>query len=401
MRKGEPKGAGGRRAIEVARRLIIPLLITAALSVTAGAYSVARILEKARPDVALSIMPSLPPALVAKADAAMVASERGPGQMANGRAFAERALKSAPLNPDALRTLALVSSDDTDRALKLLTTAHGLSRRDIGTQVVMIELAAARGDVSGALRHYDQALRVKPSVGSTLYPVLLSAADDPSLLPAIRNVVAKGPSWLPHMTGWALENPKYLPPLTALVEAFPLGSNAMSQDYGHPMIDELVKQRRYRDAYVVYGAYRKAMLRTPKSEHRPFRPFDWAPADNFETGSDAVPGQPASFEIFAESASRGEVMSKLNHLPGGKYSISFGVDPIDAGGQLQTAIFCAGTKEDNSLFVSNVPLSAGTFRREFTVPQSGCLFQWVRLLVQAGEGPVRARLKDISLTRVP
>src|SRR3546814_1290750 len=68
---------------------------------------------------------------------------------------------------------------DQAKGERLLAYSQKLSRRDLRTQLMAIELAVAQGDISGALRHYDIALRTKKNAPELLFPVLTSALPDP------------------------------------------------------------------------------------------------------------------------------------------------------------------------------------------------------------------------------
>src|SRR3546814_17422634 len=64
---------------------------------------------------------------------------------------------------------------------RLLAYSQTLSRRDLRTQLMAIELAVARDDIPSALRHYDIALRTKKNAPDLLFPVLTSALTNPTI----------------------------------------------------------------------------------------------------------------------------------------------------------------------------------------------------------------------------
>jgi hypothetical protein len=388
--------------VRMVKLLLLPALVTLALAGAAGAYSLARVVEQVRPDVALAIMPSLPPALDARADQLMagVADRDIPGRVAEARALAQRSLRASALNPSALRTLAAARQGSLTDGARLVELALQLSRRDLGAQLLQIEIDVARNDIPATLRHYDQVLRVAPSVGPTLYPILLSASDDRAILPFVRQLVSADPPWLGRLAGWTLENPDYLVKLTRLVPWIPPSSEAMSQDFGPPMIDALVRQNRFDAAFVDYLAYRRAMPFAPPDHRRPLRPFDWTSMDNFETGSDAVADRPDAFDIFAESGASGEVLSRLGRLAPGTYRLAFALTSVEgSGGAVQIAVSCAGGDNQTALLSNASPISPHGVAVDFNVPATGCPYQWVRLHVRAGQEGMHARLERLSLVR--
>src|SRR3546814_3599342 len=58
-----------------------------------------------------------------------------------------------------------------------------------------IELAVAQGDISGALRHYDIALRTKKNAPELLFPVLTSALPDPAIRTELVKTLGGQPKW--------------------------------------------------------------------------------------------------------------------------------------------------------------------------------------------------------------
>src|SRR5688572_19658014 len=86
---------------------VLPGLVVAAVAVASGAYALSRLVERARPDLALTFMPSLSPALTAKGDTLILNLNRGnaTATMAEIRRLALRSLDGSALNPEALRLI--------------------------------------------------------------------------------------------------------------------------------------------------------------------------------------------------------------------------------------------------------------------------------------------------------
>jgi hypothetical protein len=381
------------------RLFLLPALATIALAAAAGAYALARIVEQAQPDIALALMPSLPPALDAKAQ--MVLADAGnpdvAGRIAEARALAQRSLRSSALNPGALRMLGAARAGRLVDGAPLIAMALRLSRRDIGAQLFQIEIEVGRNNIPATLRHYDQVLRVSPSVGPTLYPILLSASDDRTIRPHVRRLVAEDPPWLARLAGWTIDNPDHLVRLARLVPWIPADSEAMSLDYGPAMIDALVARNLFDAAYVDYLAYSRSAAMAP-GQRRPIRPFDWTSVDNFETGSDPVADRAGAFDIFADAGASGEVLSKLTRLAPGAYRFAFTLGAVEgAGAAVHAAISCADG--GRPLQTGEARIAARAVRVDFQVPPGGCRYQWIRLNVRAGQEPVRARLDRLTLAR--
>src|SRR3546814_19191893 len=78
---------------------------------------------------------------------------------------------------------------------RLLAYSQTLSRRDLRTQLMAIELAVARDDIPSALRHYDIALRTKKNAPDLLFPVLTSAPTNPTIRTELVKTLGRRPKW--------------------------------------------------------------------------------------------------------------------------------------------------------------------------------------------------------------
>lgn len=401
----KPQANKGEPGLRVPwKRIVIAAAVTMSLAAAAGCYSVARITEKLRPELALTLMPSLAPALATQADRLIVEGARGPrpaDQMAEARVLAQRALRSSALSAESLRTIAVSQGQQVQGWQHVLETALRVSRRDVGTQFLSIETAVARNDVEGALRHYDQLLSFSPSAGATLYPIMLTASDDGSILRALRRTVSTDPPWLERMIRWSWENPAFAVRLARLIDAIPPSSDAMAPDFAHLLVDVLVTQGRLREAYLTYHSYRRAAAYAGHA-WRPVRPFDWAGVDNVDTGSDATSGAEGTFAVFADRDASGEFLVRLHRLQAGTYQFSFRLHSLEgAGASLQTQISCAGGAASANLSSRYVAATrAGVAIMTFTVPPQQCPFQWIRLYIRAGNVSFTARIDGLSLRRM-
>ena len=113
--------------------------------------------------------------------------------------LARASLRQEPLSPVALRNLALVSSD---RVRPLLQMAAQVSRRDLRTQLGLIEIAVQQGDIALTLEHYDAALSVHPPFRATLYDRLVVAIEDKPVRDALLPYISR--SWFADFIAYAV-----------------------------------------------------------------------------------------------------------------------------------------------------------------------------------------------------
>jgi len=110
--------------------------------------------------------------------ARMFAGQIGETDMRMVARSAAAALLGEPLDPVALRSMALGARDDT-QSQRLLDLAHQVSRRDTATEMALLDRAVAHGDYQAAFSHVDHALSVSPASGEALFVPLAAILTDP------------------------------------------------------------------------------------------------------------------------------------------------------------------------------------------------------------------------------
>lgn len=155
-----------------------------------------RVLARRAPAIALNWNPGSADANAQLATDMLQNDPSSPAVLVGIRARALRSLDRQPLNPSGARLLGfgMVASDPA-KAQRLLLYAESMSRRDLPTQIWLIESAVQRGDVDAALIHYDRALRTTGSSRAVLFPVLASAANEPSVWRPLSVLLARRPQW--------------------------------------------------------------------------------------------------------------------------------------------------------------------------------------------------------------
>lgn len=103
------------------------------------------------------------------------------------RRNARRALRHSPLDAVAMRQLAMLADlERPEAALPLVRIAERISRRDLLTQLYLIDVEARAGNIGQVLRHYDRALLVRPQTRTALFKPLASALELPEARVAMR-----------------------------------------------------------------------------------------------------------------------------------------------------------------------------------------------------------------------
>lgn len=160
----------------------------------------------AAPSLALKFWPRHALAQARMADALIVADP----QLRNFEEPARHARAALAMNPTlapAARILGLEAfmHGDERRGTRLLQYAAEMSRRDVPTQLWLLEKEVAANNVRGALDHFRIILRVSPASQDTLFPVLTSALDHPDLVGPIAQR-AQGEPWAEPFMRYASAN---------------------------------------------------------------------------------------------------------------------------------------------------------------------------------------------------
>jgi hypothetical protein len=239
------------------------------------------------------------------------------------RALAESALRADPTSVAALRSLGLAAAAQNDerKAQRLIAASEALSRRDLASQIWLIEARVAANDVVGALRHYDRALRTSLAAQPILMPILVEAANDPAILAELERLLRRDPDWrrsfmLPFIERNA--NPTYTATLVARI------GNA---DESTAAVKKLAADGHFDQARQVLVA-RGVRPGDPDAElafdrESRFPPFDWEWTTEPSVTVDRFNQPKQIIQVSAEPAtqSRTVVRKVVRLLPGATYRL--------------------------------------------------------------------------------
>lgn len=388
----------------------LPAVGLACLAFAAAAANISR---ANNPQRALKFMPGDPLALGMVAQSGMVRTalpaKRKDPRMAE---FARRGIEGLAINTPAIQALAMHESlsGREAQARRLFGLSDRLSRRDLATQLWLIEDAVRRNDVPGALRHYDSALRTKAEAGQLLLPILASAAEDRELWPAIAPYVNPQNPWLNAFIRQALTSTKR-PDLLAgmLLHAGGLPETDDLRPLTEELLRGLVEGRHFDMARRYYltlpGASAQVLQNaqlTKASTTARFAPVTWQPSALEDIRGSILGGGPAGDLVLSAtfaSGAQGFVGRKLLALPPGNYILRArqAISEDSQNAELRWSVACADMTGRN-LWSANVPLKTDPqpVRGSFNVPE-GCGYQFVSINGYAGTSPFG---RDVSIDSV-
>lgn len=324
------------------------------------------------------------------------------GNFDAARGLAQRALQANPLDARALTLLGLIAErkGDLKSAETLMQLAAARTWRDWTTQSWLFNWYVRRADYIQALPHMDAVLRVTPEYLGQLYPVLASLTVNPQAFKALADFLATSPPW---RTEFLKNLSARLPDGTRLIQMY----GALRESESHPTTEELapflfrlIKDGRFAEASQTWRDHLPLEQRADQTApfNRDFElPLDGLP---FNWLIDTVPGADVQI-VPAPDAGKKRMLdlqfsgARVNFanvrqflvLAPGRYRLEgrLRAEQLKSPRGLRWRIYCAegteATVAETALVTGTVPWTG--FATEFTVPDTGCRGQWLRLELPA------------------
>jgi tetratricopeptide (TPR) repeat protein len=323
------------------------------------------------------------------------------GNLDSAREWAQRALRSSPLNAQTLTLLGLIAERKGDQksADALMRIAVARTWRDPTTDKWLLNREASRGNYAHALPYADAMLRMDRDFQPELFPVLASFTVDPRAFQALSGFLATSPPWRPGFLSFLSSHLANQTRLIQLYAALNDSESPPTKEELRPYLDRLVKNENFALAYQIWQATLPPQQRAVET-HQFNRDFEF-PVDNmpFNWNFEAVPGadiqvvssadggkKPALRVEFSGARVRFANVKQLMLLPTGDYSFSGRVKAADlhTSRGLWWRIFCASASTNT---LANTELVSGTmpwadFMVKFRVP-TDCGAQWLQFELPA------------------
>lgn len=404
MTQGAEKADGGHKAL---RFLWVGTLVAVSffLAYQSAISAVVGVTRVRAPETALRYQPDDALAQANLATMLLLTDASAAATRKRAVSLARRSLHGLALNPAALRVAVLdgASSKTAEAALRL---SEKMSRRDVATQLMLIETAVQANNVDEALSHYDTALRVHPDMGSILYPVLASAGAEQPLDPSFVRLFRSDPPWANEFIRWAVGYAPDLAGITPLIRALPSKSHALSTDNLQAIVAKLAESREFVPAFDLYRSHSfdAANRLWGSSTATSYPPLDWRVASNGDLSVDASGEKGDSITFEASGSQPQTVMDRVVSLPPGHYLLaargtSSVADPSTAP---YWYVVCADASEAElaKLAMPTLRSENAEYRKAFRVSQE-CPFQWLRLRLSGTSTPRQSgTIANLRLVRI-
>lgn len=393
-------------------RLAIRTLLRLLTLVAAGlalwfvvAVSAAGAFRERAPELALRFVP-----FDARAQAVIAERLLTPGRnrarQRRIQTLAKAALRRDPTVVDGAAALGISSAlaDDGAGAERAFVYASRLSRRDVPTQLWLIERSVQRNDIPGALRHYDPVLRTSPAMHPILFPVLTSASAQPAIAIELNRMLRGRPNWRPDFISALLMQQSDPAALYRTTQGLLGTTDDREREQVTTLLTLLARHEAYDLAWRAYVAVRPerraggpGLWNGDFARDPGLPPFDWT----FPEEASLMPERRSVGEGFAlylpvAAVADAEAARQLIQLAPGRYMVSalIGNVPRDPLLRPRLTVRCAAAPSPE-LVQADFPVvraAGGRFSAAFTVP-GGCRYQWLSLWARGsldqpdGDGP--------------
>ncbi|RYF20978.1 MAG: hypothetical protein EOO77_06915 [Oxalobacteraceae bacterium] len=299
---------------------------------------------------------------------------------------------------------------DIEQARRLFGYSQRLSRRDLQTQLWAIEDSVGRGNVEGALHHYDIALRTSRSAPDMLFPVLNDTLTDPAIRSALTKTLAARPVWTESFINYVAGHAPDARSMAALFQGVRGAGGTVSPFAQSSAIHALLAAGQPDDAWRYYASLRPGADRRKSRDDRFMAastaplPFDWVPVNDGGILTSIQPGRTEGAFVFSAASGTGGVMLRQEQvLPPGRYQLTgYGMD-VDAGNA--SPYWTLRCKDGRELGRIDVPNSSSPARSRFSgrfqIP-AGCPVQTLALIAQPSDalGGVAGQIDQVQLGAV-
>lgn len=309
-------------------------------------------------------------------------------------AFRRAPLSDVPLLIGARRALAAGRADEADRLIQMAARRDPRSRY---TLLLQLDRHVRRGRTAEAAETMGVLTRFFPEVGDFLVGELARLAAEPDSRSAVRDVMETDPQLRTSVLEQLAREGGDPDVILALAgPQAPMAAGAEVPRWQRLLLEGMVERGQVREALPVWSrlAGRDAEARTGAIYDPDFRglpgppPFNW----RLELGSDGFAERAGAGGLYAQYFGRGNVdlATQMILLDPGAYRISFEVEGEADGehGLLAWTLTChPGGRRLVDVPITEVDFAARQLTGDFSVPESDCSSQWLRLVGRAAELP--------------
>ncbi len=307
--------------------------------------------------------------------------------------LSRRALLADPTTADALTVLGFQAQfrGDTAQADRIFSYSVAISRRELRPRIWAIEEAVIRGDIAGALRNYDIALRTSGEASKILFPTLGAALAEPRIRAALLPILATDPIWKDGFISYAAGSGIEPEGAIALFREGRRSGVRPTDELRASLVNALVARNKTEEAWSYYRTFRpdarRDRSRDPNFALQAATPavFDWqAGSDKRLSAAILRQGKKGLLDFAVPPSVGGELVSQRQVLPPGRYRLEGVSRRIDQPERSRPywSLTCQDGRELGKVTVSSSQEADGRFSGRFVVPQN-CKVQTLSLFARS------------------
>lgn len=283
-----------------------------------------------------------------------------------------------------LRALDLTASGKVTEARSLFDLSNRLSRRNLPTRLWLIQDAVDHGNVAGALKNFDIALRTTTAAQPILFPILARAAADPTLTGQLAELFDRPSDWRQMFFEWAFSNERDVRPIASVIAQMKDKDFVAANGDDQRLVERLVTAGDFFRARLLHERFRAHEGNIADSHFGDARaryPFGWGLVSNGSLGAErTLSGSSATLTYRAAPANSGQVAAQLLTLAPGRYRLATEAAARGTGAAPYWAIVCG--ENGHELARLDQPMIAdGMAETAFSVPDN-CEGQWLTLTLR-------------------
>lgn len=318
-----------------------------------------------------------------------------PGAQSQSAQLARLALRQDPTAVSAVSTLGYQAQlrNDPIQTRRLFGFAQKLSRRHLQTHLWAIEDAVGRGDLAGALQHYDMALRTSRAASDLLFPIMLSALAQSDVRQHLVSTLRLRPVWGPDFISYVSAKPGDPRAIASFFIALRRAGISLPADTTIAGVNGLIAIGAFDDAWSFYAMTRRdadhSRSRDPYFVTDATTPsvFDWTPVNDASVSTSIQRGPKGGiFEFGVPPGVGGALLQQMQVLPVGSYRIeghSIGIEQPDRS-LPYWVLTCRDGREVGRVVVPNSTQTGGRFVGQLNVP-ANCPEQTLALMARSSD----------------
>lgn len=405
--------SGSSASARLGLKLIVALAVAGPLLWFVVAVTTAGIFRNSVPVWALKMAP-----FDARATAQAAQQQLGlnptPETIAAAQAQAASALRRDATVVAAVTTLGVGHAVRNQEALaeRSFQYAARLSRRDVPTQLWLLERNVQRNDIGGALAHFDTILRTSPTMGATLFPILASASAEPAIAVELNRLLRSRPNWRGDFLSALLAGQYDPTALYAVTRGLLTPADPRERDQLSLLLDRLVQREAFDLAWRTYVAALperenggSALWNGDFAREPSIGPFDWSFPEDAALAPERRPLGSGGFALYlpAGATSDVEAARQLVRLSPGRYAVGARVGNVSGGPAVRPILVvrCARAPRPE-LARADFPIApegGRSLTASFAVSPA-CPYQWISIWVRGSFDQQLSETPWISSIRI-